>query len=66
MIHCFYLCLIAVDLAPWFSSMSLALESDVDIDLNKVNNASASSLPIICLREGSLPLPDVYDPSLAV
>ncbi|KAK4411420.1 hypothetical protein Sango_0215000 [Sesamum angolense] len=56
---------IRVDLAPWFSSMSLALESDVDIDLNKVNNASASSLPIICLREGSLPLPDVYDPSLA-
>ncbi|KAK4418604.1 hypothetical protein Salat_2273200 [Sesamum alatum] len=56
---------IRVDLPPWFSSMSLVLESDVNVDLNKVNNASASSLPMICLREGSLPLPDVYDPSLA-
>lgn len=24
-------CLIAVELPPWFSSMSLALESDVDL-----------------------------------
>ncbi|XP_012843949.1 PREDICTED: uncharacterized protein LOC105963998 [Erythranthe guttata] len=55
---------IKVELPPWFSSLSLALESDVDLDLNKINNASASSLPMICFREGSPPLPDVYNTSL--
>ncbi|KAG8391856.1 hypothetical protein BUALT_Bualt01G0230500 [Buddleja alternifolia] len=56
---------IRVDLPPWFSSMSLALETDVDVDLNKITNASVSSLPMICFREGSPPIPDVYNTSLS-
>ncbi|KAI3444514.1 hypothetical protein Pfo_001179 [Paulownia fortunei] len=55
---------IRVELPPWFCSMSLALESDVDLDLNEIKNASGSSLPMICFREGSPPLPDVYNTSL--
>ncbi|PIN18581.1 hypothetical protein CDL12_08735 [Handroanthus impetiginosus] len=53
---------IRVELPPWFSSMNFALESDVNIDLNGINNASGS-LPMICFREGSPPLPDVYNTS---
>lgn len=52
---------IRVELPPWFSSMSLTLESDADINLREVNNGS--SLPMICFREGSPPLPDVYNSS---
>ncbi|GFP91494.1 hypothetical protein PHJA_001293400 [Phtheirospermum japonicum] len=55
---------IRVELPPWFSSLSLALESDVDHGLNKINNASSISSQIICFREGSPPLPDVYNNSL--
>ncbi|KAE9460141.1 hypothetical protein C3L33_07949, partial [Rhododendron williamsianum] len=53
------------DLPPWFSSMSVSLESDVDLDPGKIENIPSSKLPIICLREGSPPLPDVYNISLA-
>ncbi|KAH6779905.1 transmembrane protein-like protein [Perilla frutescens var. hirtella] len=53
---------IRVELPPWFSSMSLALESNADTDLREVNNGS--SLPMICFREGSPPLPDVYNTSV--
>ncbi|KAG5538346.1 hypothetical protein RHGRI_019062 [Rhododendron griersonianum] len=56
---------IKVDLPPWFSSMSVSLESDVDLDPGKIENIPSSKLPIICLREGSPPLPDVYNISLA-
>ncbi|KAL3829685.1 hypothetical protein ACJIZ3_018487 [Penstemon smallii] len=55
---------ITVELPPWFSSMSFALDSDVDIDLSKLKNGLDNSLPMICFREGSLPLPDVYNTSL--
>ncbi|EPS65174.1 hypothetical protein M569_09604, partial [Genlisea aurea] len=55
---------IKVDLPPWFSSMSLSLETDADTDISKLNNGSGSSVPIICFREGSPPVPDVYDTSL--
>ncbi|KAL6569545.1 hypothetical protein OROMI_014059 [Orobanche minor] len=57
---------IAVELPPWFSSMNLALESDVDLDLNNSNSSSSSTSQIICFREGSPPLPDVYNTSLTV
>ncbi|XP_058223341.1 uncharacterized protein LOC131333047 isoform X1 [Rhododendron vialii] len=59
---------IKVDLPPWFSSMSVSLESDVDLllqDPGQIENIPSSKLPIICLREGSPPLPDVYNISLA-
>ncbi|GMH22455.1 hypothetical protein Nepgr_024298 [Nepenthes gracilis] len=49
---------IRVDLPPWFASMSMVIESDVDLDPTSTSNISKSSLPLICLREGSLPLPD--------
>nr|XP_027108392.1 uncharacterized protein LOC113728094 isoform X2 [Coffea arabica]XP_027115244.1 uncharacterized protein LOC113733209 isoform X2 [Coffea arabica] len=55
---------IKVNLPPWFSSMSINLESDVDLDLRNIREASTSNLPMICFREGSPPLPDVYNTSL--
>ncbi|KAL3622148.1 hypothetical protein CASFOL_033559 [Castilleja foliolosa] len=55
---------IRVELPPWFSSFSLSLESDVVHDPNKINNASSIFSQIICFREGSPPLPDVYNNSL--
>ncbi|GFZ06827.1 transmembrane protein-like protein [Actinidia rufa] len=57
---------ITVDLPPWFSSMSLVLESDVDSDPESIKNVPTSKLPMICLREGSPPLPDVHNTSLTV
>ncbi|KAL8499938.1 hypothetical protein ACS0TY_019805 [Phlomoides rotata] len=57
---------VRVELPPWFSSMSLALESDVNLGLDEVKNASGSSMPIICVREGSPPLPDVHNTSITV
>ncbi|GAV79466.1 DUF3522 domain-containing protein [Cephalotus follicularis] len=48
---------IRVDLPPWFSSMSIAVESDVDLDAARPK----STLPMICFRDGSPPLPDVLD-----
>ncbi|XP_057499301.1 uncharacterized protein LOC130783595 isoform X2 [Actinidia eriantha] len=55
---------IKVDLPPWFSSMSLALESDVDLDPESIKHVPTRKLPMICLREGSPPLPDVHNTSL--
>ncbi|PWA97016.1 EGF-like domain-containing protein [Artemisia annua] len=55
---------IRVDLPTSFSSMTVALESDVKLNKNYVKKANLYSLPIICVREGSPPLPDVYNTSL--
>ncbi|KAK8650552.1 hypothetical protein V6N13_140184 [Hibiscus sabdariffa] len=49
---------IRVDLPPWFSSMSIALKSSVNLDIRSVGRVPKSELPMICFREGSLPLPD--------
>lgn len=54
---------IRVDLPPWFSSMYLELESDIDLDIESIGKVSRSSLPIICFRDGSPPLPDVSNSS---
>ncbi|XAR63037.1 hypothetical protein NMG60_11022823 [Bertholletia excelsa] len=56
---------IKVDLPPWFSSMSLALESDLDLDPESIKKFPINKLPMICLREGSPPLPDAYNTSLS-
>ncbi|XP_060218563.1 uncharacterized protein LOC132645555 isoform X2 [Lycium barbarum] len=48
---------ISVDLPPWFSSVTIALESNVGIDLKRIGKVT--TLPMICFREGSPPLPDV-------
>ncbi|CAN4111562.1 unnamed protein product [Withania somnifera] len=53
---------ISVDLPPWFSSVTIALESSVGIDLKRIGKVS--TLPMLCFREGSPPLPDVYNTSL--
>lgn len=50
---------IRVELPLWFSSMSIALESDVDIDTESTGKIPKSTLPMICFRNGSPPLPDV-------
>ncbi|KAL2335992.1 hypothetical protein Fmac_010438 [Flemingia macrophylla] len=57
---------IRVDIPPWFSAVSIALNSDVDLheDLSNVERISESSLPIICFRDGSPPLPDALNTSL--
>ncbi|KAF8088311.1 hypothetical protein N665_0546s0039 [Sinapis alba] len=49
---------IRVDLPPWFSSLNVAIESDVDISAKSVSKISKSLLPVICFRDGSPPLPD--------
>lgn len=57
---------IRVDLPPWFSSLSIALESDVDLDPRQVAKLATpkSTLPLICFRDGSLPLPDFSNKAL--
>ncbi|KAK7389928.1 hypothetical protein VNO78_25225 [Psophocarpus tetragonolobus] len=55
---------IRVDIPPWFSAVSIALNSDVDLDVSRVERISKSSLPIICFRDGSPPLPDALNSSL--
>ncbi|EEF50558.1 conserved hypothetical protein [Ricinus communis] len=54
---------IRVDLPPWFSSMSIAVESDVDLDAKSISKVPKSTLPMICFRDGSPPLPDVLNSS---
>ncbi|XP_010518264.1 PREDICTED: uncharacterized protein LOC109124658 isoform X2 [Camelina sativa] len=49
---------IRVDLPPWFSSLNVAIESDVDINAKSISKMSRSLLPVICFRDGSPPLPD--------
>ncbi|KAK4745281.1 hypothetical protein SAY87_011593 [Trapa incisa] len=55
---------IRVDLPQWFSSLSIELESDVDLNMESIGQLSDSMLPIICFRDGSLPLPDISNSSL--
>ncbi|CAN1293249.1 Transmembrane protein 8B [Linum perenne] len=50
---------IRVELPPWFSSVSIAVDSD-DVG----SKASKDTNPIICLRDGSPPLPDVLSSSV--
>ncbi|XLR35404.1 hypothetical protein S83_063304, partial [Arachis hypogaea] len=46
------------DLPPWFSVLSIALNSNVDLDVSRIETAPQSMFPIICFRDGSPPLPD--------
>ncbi|KAL5167074.1 Transmembrane protein 8B [Glycine soja] len=60
---------IRVDLPPWFSALSIALNSDVDLthhfqDVSRIERVPMSTLPIICFRDGSPPLPDALNTSL--
>ncbi|XP_052728378.1 uncharacterized protein LOC108328932 isoform X3 [Vigna angularis] len=55
---------IRVDLPPWFSALSIALKSDVDIDISRIERVPTRTLPIICFRDGSPPLPDALNTSL--
>ncbi|XP_057977533.1 uncharacterized protein LOC131164404 isoform X2 [Malania oleifera] len=50
---------IRVDLPPWFSSISVEVESDVDLDQGSIDTYPKSKLPVICFRDGAPPLPDV-------
>ncbi|KAJ8900609.1 hypothetical protein K2173_025386 [Erythroxylum novogranatense] len=54
---------IRVDLPPWFSSVYVAVESDVDLDEKSISKVPKSQLPVICFRDGSPPLPDVLNSS---
>ncbi|XP_061361226.1 uncharacterized protein LOC133305107 [Gastrolobium bilobum] len=55
---------IRVDLPPWFSAVSIALNSDVDLDVSRIEGVPKSTLPIICFRDGSPPLPDALNTSM--
>ncbi|KAG5009177.1 uncharacterized protein LOC114418418 [Glycine soja] len=55
---------IRVDIPPWFSAVSISLNSDVDLDVSRVERVPKSSLPLICFRDGSPPLPDALNTSL--
>ncbi|CAL9007298.1 unnamed protein product [Prunus brigantina] len=50
---------IRVELPPWFSSMSVAMNSDVHPATGDIAKVPKSTLPLICFRDGSPPLPDV-------
>ncbi|KAL9252296.1 hypothetical protein AKJ16_DCAP02600 [Drosera capensis] len=52
---------IRVELPPGFSSVSITIASDVELEPGSVPKSSNGSLPLICFREGSLPLPDSSD-----
>ncbi|GAB2224143.1 hypothetical protein Drorol1_Dr00004891 [Drosera rotundifolia] len=52
---------IRVELPPGFSSVSITIASDVELDPGSVPKSSNGLLPLICFREGSLPLPDSSD-----
>ncbi|XP_004308356.1 PREDICTED: uncharacterized protein LOC101311331 [Fragaria vesca subsp. vesca] len=49
---------IRVELPPWFSSMSIAMNSNVDLGHVNIEKVPKSTMPLICFRDGSLPLPD--------
>ncbi|XP_057533591.1 uncharacterized protein LOC130811341 isoform X1 [Amaranthus tricolor] len=55
---------IRVDLPPWFSSISIGLESDVDLTSGALEKISKSTLPLLCFRDGSPPLPDSSNKAL--
>ncbi|KAJ6972367.1 hypothetical protein D5086_025934 [Populus alba] len=55
---------IRVDLPAWFSSVSISVQSDVDLDAKSISKVPKSTLPLICIRDGSPPLPDVLNSSL--
>ncbi|XP_021850228.2 uncharacterized protein [Spinacia oleracea] len=55
---------IRVDLPPWFSSVSIGLESDVNLGDRSLEKISKSTLPLICFRAGSPPLPDSSNKAL--
>nr|XP_043622557.1 uncharacterized protein LOC122594150 [Erigeron canadensis] len=56
---------IRVDLPTSFSLVTIALESDVNLDKSYVKKANSYNLPMLCIREGSPPLPDAYNTSLS-
>ncbi|CAN1293256.1 Transmembrane protein 8B [Linum perenne] len=58
------LCIVPVELPPWFSSVSIAVDSDVQFVSDVGSKASKDTNPIICLRDGSPPLPDVLSSSV--
>ncbi|KAJ6400610.1 hypothetical protein OIU84_016120 [Salix udensis] len=55
---------IRVDLPEWFSSVSITVQSDVDLDSKSISKVPKSTLPLICIRDGSPPLPDVLNSSV--
>ncbi|KAJ4892412.1 transmembrane protein-related [Raphanus sativus] len=55
---------IRVELPPWFSSLNVAMESDVEVTAKSISKISKSLLPVICFRDGSPPLPDASTKAL--
>ncbi|KAF6157692.1 hypothetical protein GIB67_037265 [Kingdonia uniflora] len=55
---------IRVEMPSWFSALYINLESDVGITKESIGNLTETTLPMICFRNGSPPLPDVSSVSL--
>lgn len=51
----------AVELPSWFSSMAMTFMSDVNIDKDQMERLPTNTLPVICLKGGSPPIPDISD-----
>ncbi|XP_020261416.1 uncharacterized protein LOC109837535 isoform X2 [Asparagus officinalis] len=52
---------IRVDVPPWFSSMTLTFVSDIEISKGNIKQIPKSNLPLICLKDGSPPIPDISE-----
>ncbi|XP_072988826.1 uncharacterized protein [Typha latifolia] len=50
-----------VELPAWFSSATMSFVSNVDIDKERMKGLPISSLPMICLKDGSPPIPDLSE-----
>ncbi|XP_072957230.1 uncharacterized protein [Typha angustifolia] len=50
-----------VELPAWFSSVTMSFVSNVDIDKERMKGLPISSLPMICLKDGSPPIPDLSE-----
>lgn len=50
-----------VEIPPGFSSLTMTLYSDTDVEGKIMVKSPATVLPIMCLRSGGLPLPDITE-----
>nr|CAD1836004.1 unnamed protein product [Ananas comosus var. bracteatus] len=55
-----------VELPPSFSAATMNFMTNVDIDREKIKDLPLGELPIICLKEGNPPIPDLSDTYLDI
>ncbi|KAJ3682515.1 hypothetical protein LUZ60_015088 [Juncus effusus] len=50
-----------VEVPEWFSSVTMNFLSNIDIDREKMNSLTNTEVPVICLKDGNPPIPDLSD-----